>query len=57
MSSTISKENAVLDKLPATALQFPLTSLNRYKYIKLDDRVLIVDPPYATVVGEISSKI
>jgi hypothetical protein len=102
MPSTISKENAALDKLPTTALQFPLTDeqkqliarsvaaspkaqsaelanvhtamflpLNtsirpfseevtqkvpdaaRYKYVKLDDRVLIVDPPLLTVVGEI----
>jgi hypothetical protein len=101
--STISKENAALDKLPTTALQFPLTDeqkrliaksvaaapkappsaglanthvatflpigtpiqefsgeaiqqfppLGRYKYVKLDDRVLIVDPPNRTVVGEI----
>ena len=102
MPSTISKENAALDKLPTTALQFPLTNeqkqlivksvasspkaqganLNdlhttsflpigiaiqtfsgdvtqqvpdaaRYKYVKLEDRVLIVDPPLSTVVGEI----
>jgi hypothetical protein len=106
MPSTISKENAALDKLPTTALQLPLTEdqkrlvmqsvaaapktqshaglqnahigtflpigapaqefsgelkekvppLQRYKYIKLDDRVLIVDPPYRTVVGDIKSK-
>jgi hypothetical protein len=31
--------------------QFP--PLNRYKYVKLEDRVLIVDPPNLTVVGEI----
>jgi len=103
MPSTISKENAALDKLPIVALQFPLTdeqkkaiaksvaaapktqasadiakvhvatfltintplqefsgevtqqvpTLNRYKYVKLEDRVLIVDPPNLTVVGEI----
>jgi len=102
MPSTISKENAALDKLPTTALQFPLTNEQkqlivksvasapkaqganlsdlhttsflpigiaiqtfsgdvtqqvpdaaRYKYVKLDDRVLIVDPPLSIVVGEI----
>ena len=103
MPSTISKENAALDKLPILALQLPLTEeqkkaiaksvgaapktqttadmanvhvatflpintplqefsgdvtqqfppLDRYKYVKLDDRVLIVDPPSLTVVGEI----
>jgi hypothetical protein len=103
MPSTISKANAALDKLPTTALQFPLTdeqkqlivkSLGtaskmpdnvglasvhvamflpigvpmqtfsedltrqlpdtaRYKYVKLNDRVLIVDPPMLTVVGEL----
>ena len=102
MPSTISKENAALDKLPTTALQFPLTNEQkqlivksvasapkaqganltdlhtamflpigipiqafsgdvtqqvpdaaRYKYVKLEDRVLIVDPPLSTIVGEI----
>jgi hypothetical protein len=103
MPSTISKENAALDKLPIVALQLPLTEqqkktiaksvaaapktqasgdianshvatflpintplqefsadvtqqvppLDRYKYVKLEDRVLIVDPPSLTVVGEI----
>ena len=28
-------------------------TLNRYKFVKLDDRVLVVDPPNMTVVGEI----
>ena len=32
--------------------QFP--AAGRYKYIKIDDRTLIVDPPNQTVVGEIS---
>lgn len=103
MPSTVSEENAALDKLPTTAMQFPLTNEQkrliiksveaapttpanpdldsvhvamslpigiaiqtfsddltqqfpaaaRYKYVKLDDRVLIVDPPILTVVGEI----
>jgi hypothetical protein len=106
MPSTISKDNAALDKKPITSLQFPLTdeqkqviaksvaatpkaqgqdqgqdlanvhaamflpigvsiqefssevtqqvpSAARYKYVKLDDRVLIIDPPLLTVVGEI----
>jgi hypothetical protein len=102
MPSTISKENAELDKKPITALQFPLSDEQkqliakgvasspkaqganlasvhtamflpigiaaqefsgdvtqkvpdaaRYKYVKLDDRVLIVDPTILTVVGEI----
>jgi hypothetical protein len=30
-----------------------MPSAARYKYVKLDDRVLIVDPPLLTVVGEI----
>lgn len=103
MPSTISEANAVLDKKPITALQFPLTAeqkeliaksvvkapdvqpganlanvhvamflpiyvaiqtfpddvtqkipdAGRYKYVKLADRVLIVDPSNLTVVGEI----
>ena len=103
MPSTISEKNAALDKLPTTAMQFPLTDeqkkliansvasvpktatsaylsklhvamfvpvgaqvqefpgeliqqfppAGRYKYIKIDDRILIVDPPNRTVVGEI----
>lgn len=102
MPSTISKENAALDKKPITALQLPLTDEQkqiiaksvasspkaqnpdlanthdamflpldtpirefssevtqqvpdaaRYKYVRLADRVLIIDPPFLTVVGEI----
>ena len=105
MPSTISAENAALDKLPIMALQLPLSAeqkskiaaslrklstapvgnvqanvaqslpanvatnvpmqefpaeaiaavpeVERYKYVKLPDRVLIVDPPFWTVVGEI----
>jgi hypothetical protein len=103
MPSTISADNAALDKLPITALQFPLTEdqkkaiaksvasapktpasadlsgvhvagflptgvpmqdfsgdvthenppVARYKYVNLDDRILIVDPSILTVVGEI----
>ena len=103
MPSKISGENATLDKLPTTALQFPMTdaqkkliaaslastprtqtavdmanvhvagflptgvpmqefsgdltqqylAVSRYKYVKLDDRILIVDPANLTVVGEI----
>ena len=30
-----------------------IPSASRYKYIKIDDRILIVDPPNSTVVGEI----
>lgn len=102
--STISPENAKLDKLPTTALQFPLTeeqktliakstaaapatktgadltnvhvadflptavpiqdfsldvmreipSAKQYKYVKADKRLLIIDPPNLTVVGEIA---
>ncbi len=101
--STISAENAALDKLPTTALQLPLNDeqrrliakslaaapqtqtkadltnvhvagflptgvpiqgfsseltkqyppMGQYKYVKLNNRVLIVDPPNLTVVGEI----
>ena len=104
MPSTISAENAKLDKLPTTALQFPLSdeqkhliakntadaplarsntdlskvhvaaflpsvtsiqdfslevireipAAKRYKFVKLETRVLIVDPPNLTVVGEIA---
>lgn len=103
MPSTISAENAKLDKLPTTAHQFPLTDeqkksiakstadaplaqskedlsnvhvadflptatptqdfsaevtqqipgAKQYKYVKLEKRLLIVDPPNLTVVGEI----
>ena len=99
--STISAENAALDKLPTIAMQLQLTDeqkgkiaaslakasaapagtvaatvsqslpasvalqefpaaatdavpeIARYKYVKLPDRVLIVDPPFWIVVGEI----
>ncbi len=103
MPSTISKENAALDKQPITARQFPLTdeqkklisssvsgsksqsseslskvhvagylpidvmgqefspelkqqipSAGRYKFVKLDRSVLIIDPVNETVVGEIT---
>ncbi len=102
MPSTLSADNAKLDKLPITALQLPLTDdqkkkiadglssakgqnsaelgnvhvagylppevtlrefspemtqqlplLGRYKFVKADQRVLIVDPPNLVVVGEI----
>jgi hypothetical protein len=103
MPSTISEANAALDKIPITALQFPLTDeqkqlivksvleapkaqtntnladthvamflptnvqarafasdviqklpdAGRYKYVRLDDRILIIDPTVLTVVGEI----
>jgi hypothetical protein len=103
MPSTISAENAALDKLPTVALQLPLSDeqkskiaaslgkasvapvgnvqatvaqslptgvmlqefpadataavpdVSRYKYVKLSDRVLIVDPLFSTVVGEIKN--
>ena len=105
MPSTISAENAKRDKLPTTALQFPLSdeqkklimksvagaplmqskddlskvhvadflptatptqdfsldvmneipAAKQYKFVKLDKRVLIVDPPNLTVVGEIAN--
>ena len=103
MPSTISADNAKLDKLPTTALQFPLTdeqkklmaksvaaaprtaganlanvhvadflptatpaqdfslevmseipAAKQYKFVKLDKRLLVVDPSIGTVVGEIS---
>jgi hypothetical protein len=105
MPSTISAENAKLDKLTTTAHQFPLTedqkkliaksiasapkaqttgdlsnvhvadflptatpsqdfssevvseipAARQYKYVKLDKRVLIIDSPNGTVVGEIAN--
>jgi hypothetical protein len=103
MPSTISADNAKLDKLPTTALQFPLTEeqkkliaksvasapktsganlanlhvadflpiatlaqnfspevlseippAKQYKFVRLDKRVLVVDPVIGSVVGEIS---
>jgi hypothetical protein len=103
MPSTISADNAKLDKLPITALQFPLTEeqkkliaksvasapktsggllanvhvsdflptatsaqdfspevmseiplAKQYKFVKLDKRVLVIDPSIGTVVGEIA---
>ena len=101
MPSTLSAENAAMDKLPIVAMQLPLTDqqkgkiaaslskasgapvgnvqatvaqslptgvalqefpadaaaavpdVSRYKYVNLSDRVLIIDPPLWTVVGEI----
>jgi hypothetical protein len=104
MPSTISADNAKLDKLPTTALQFPLTdeqkkliaksvasapntaganlanvhvadflpaatpvqdfslevmgeipAAKQYKFVKIDKRVLVVDPSIGTVVGEITN--
>jgi hypothetical protein len=104
MPSTISADNAKLDKLPTTALQFPLTDAQKkliaksvaaapqttganlanvhvadflptgtstqdfslevmseipaakqYKFVKPDNRVLVVDPSIGTVVGEITN--
>jgi hypothetical protein len=103
MPSKISAENAKLDKLPTTALQFPLTdeqkkliaksvapapkvtganlanvhvadflptatpvqdfslevmgqipAAKQYKFVKLDKRLLVVDPAIGAVVGEIA---
>ncbi|MGB9364542.1 MAG: hypothetical protein WCE79_00870 [Xanthobacteraceae bacterium] len=104
MPSTISADNAKLDKLPTTALQFPLTdeqkkliaksvasapkstdaglanlhvadflpapnppvqdfslevmseipAAKQYRFVRLDKRLLVVDPSIGTVVGEIS---
>ena len=100
LPSTISQENAALDKLPITALQFPLNERQkklivdgvihsprgpsnqtlhvadflptaiavqtfptkvtqefpaaaRYRYVTIDDQILIVDPTNMTIVGEI----
>lgn len=104
MPSTVSADNAKLDKLPTTALQFPLTdeqkklivksvaaapkstnanlanvhvanflpaprvplqdfslevmsdipAAKQYKFVRVDKRLLVVDPSIGTVVGEIS---
>jgi len=43
----------MMQEFPAeTAAAVP--EVARYKYVKLSDRVLIVDPPFWTVVGEIT---
>jgi hypothetical protein len=103
MPSTLSADNAKRDKLPITALQFPLTEeqkkliaksvasapktsggllanvhvsdflptatsvqdfspevmseiplAKQYKFVKVDKRVLVIDPSIGTVVGEIA---
>ena len=43
----------MLQEFPADA-KAAVPDLTRYKYVKLSDRVLIVDPPFWSVVGEIS---
>ena len=42
----------MLQEFPADATA-AVPDVARYKYVKLSDRVLIVDPPFWTVVGEI----
>ena len=44
----------MLQEFPADAAA-AVPDLARYKYVKLPDRVLIVDPPLWTVVGEIKT--
>jgi hypothetical protein len=44
--------SVLLQEFPAEATE-AMPDLGRYKYVKLPDRVLIVDPPFWTVVGEI----
>ena len=43
----------MLQEFPADA-KAAVPDVTRYKYVKLSDRVLIVDPPFWSVVGEIS---
>lgn len=42
----------MLQQFPADATA-AVPDVARYKYVKLSDRVLIVDPPFWTVVGEV----
>ena len=44
--------DVMLQEFPADATA-AVPDIERYKYVKLPDRVLIVDPPFWTVVGEI----
>ncbi len=44
--------DVMLQQFPADATA-AVPDVSRYKYVKLSDRVLIVDPPNWTVVGEI----
>ena len=44
--------DARIQEFPGELIQ-QLPPASRYKYIKIDDRILIVDPPNRTVVGEI----
>jgi hypothetical protein len=44
--------DVALQEFPADA-KAAVPDLGRYKYVKLSDRVLIVDPPFWTVVGEV----
>ena len=46
--------DVVLQEFPAEATA-AVPDVGRYKYVKLADRVLIVDPPFWTVVGEIKN--
>ena len=45
--------DVMLQQFPADATA-AVPDVSRYKYVKLPDRVLIVDPPNWTVVGEIT---
>ena len=52
VAQSLSNTDMTLQEFPADA-KAAVPHLGRYKYIKLNDRVLIIDPPFRTVIGEI----
>lgn len=52
VAQSLPNTDMTLREFPADA-KAAVPDLERYKYVKLNDRVLIVDPPFWTVVGEI----
>lgn len=54
VAQSLPNTDMTLQEFPADA-KAAVPDLGRYRYVKLNDRVLIVDPPFRTVVGEIKN--
>lgn len=52
VAQSLPNTDVTLQEFPADA-KAAVPDIARYKYVQLNDRVLIVDPPFRTVVGEI----
>jgi hypothetical protein len=52
VAQSLPSTNVTLQEFPAE-VKAAVPEITDYKYVQLNDRVLIVDPPFRTVVGEI----